>query len=143
MTEKRFDEIRRRKYAEDRVVWTVFYGDEEATALNIVNDDDFFVAYMRLGKLYETREQAEWHCKIDAARTERFEPPMWEEIESDFTFRFIKDGIDYIFTVDKKYDLIGIDSVYDPRFEEFNEPATKENYEKACEMVRGLFKGEK
>lgn len=165
MTKERLKEIRKLKYAEDRIVYTVFDGDEKATALNIVNDDEFFIANLQIERLYETREQAEWHCKIDAARTEQFEPPMWEEIKDTYEFHFTcqnythkrTDGIIetvytpqcFMFYVHKSeqpnYNRVMIRNyrIYAVNIEVFDEPATKENYEKACEMVRDLFKGEK
>lgn len=96
-----------------------------------------------LEDIEENVERGKWHWEMDACRTERFEPPMWEEIENHFTFKWFNDGIEYIFMVDKKNDIVAIETVFDPCINEFDEHATKENYEKACEIVRDLFKGEK
>ena len=90
-------------------------------------------------------QKAEWHAKTYAERTERFEPPMWEDIE-DYYFPFInqiKDGyILWRFEVIKgKCSNAGI-SIWNDEHELYIADATKENYEKACEIVRNLFKGE-
>lgn len=109
--------------------------------------------YVGLDELFESKEQAEWVCKNHAERTERFEPPMWEDIEDEYEFYFTCQ--DYkskssnpcgMFVVNKKgtlknYILVRNVSHY-PNIFTFDAPATKENYEKACEIVRDLFKGE-
>lgn len=91
-----------------------------------------------------TKEQVEWAKKMHATRTERFEPPMWEEIEKKYDFYFYIKDTSYNFHVNKDLrriefskDFIG--TIFLFRSKEF----TKENYEKACEIVRDLFKGEK
>ena len=96
-----------------------------------------------LGVLREDVDRAKWEHDKFESRTERFEPPMWNDIENHFTFKWFNDGIEYIFMVDKKNDIVAIETVFDPCINEFDEHATKENYEKACEIVRNLFKGEK
>ena len=99
-----------------------------------------------LEDLREDVERAEWEYKMTAERTERFEPPMWEDIEDKYCFSFCENfgkygdlyildinkycNINWAITVEKNSDII------------FSGTATKENYEKACEMVRDLFKGE-
>ena len=91
-----------------------------------------------LDKIYETKEQAEWHCKNDTERTERFEPPMWEDIDNVYEFLFIgKNGHVDKLSVEKK----GYKSKIYIMSCQYIKPATKENYEKACEIVRDLFKG--
>lgn len=92
--------------------------------------------------LYETKEQAEWALKTVSERTERFEPPMWEDIENTYQFKFVvKYGkVQEFYTFDIRKDLkddwaITIDNggiIFE------SEP-TKENYIKACEIVRDLF----
>lgn len=95
--------------------------------------------HWRLNEIFETKEQAEWHAKTYAERTERFEPPMWEDIPNSYGFyRFVFSHNNHYasFSVNKEHNHIGIAidlvSTYD-------EPATKENYIKACEIVRDLF----
>ena len=143
ITKERLEEIRKRKYAEDRIVYTVFDNDKEATALHIVYDNEWFVAYMMLKRVYETKEEAEWHCKMNAERTEQFDPPMWEEIKDKYCFGICKNfgkyeehyvldvskncNIDWAITVERDSDII------------YSGKATKENYEKACEIVRVMF----
>ena len=102
-----------------------------------------------LDQIFETITDAEkelerqvWKEKVNAERTERFEPPMWEDIENSFTFRWFTDGNEYVFTVNKEDDILLIGLAFE-YCNEFDKPATKENYEKACEIVRDLFTGEK
>lgn len=133
--------------------------------------DVFNIPYdYRLNQIFETEADAEkelerqmWKEKTTAERTERFEPPMWEEIKDTYEFHFTcqnythkrTDGIIetiytpqcFMFYVHKSeqpnYNRVMIRNyrVYELNIEVFDEPATKENYEKACEIVRGLFKG--
>lgn len=96
-----------------------------------------------INDLYETKEQAEWVLKTHTERTERFEPPMWEDIkvEDGYEFKFFDANNEYYaFRVIKNtYTVICVDDFKNI----FEEVSTKENYEKACEIVRNLFKGEK
>ena len=111
-------------------------------------------------QLYELKEieliieQAEWALKTVAERTERFEPPMWEDRTIDhkgYTFTFVLRNEVYVFRVNQFKDEIRISKIeYDGLL--FNDRETtlyladtftKENYEKACEIVRDFFKGEK
>lgn len=115
----------------------------------------------QFNQIFETETEAEkelerqiWKEKVTAERTERFEPPMWEDIEDNYEFYFTCQ--DYkskssnpcgMFVVNKKgtlknYILVRNVSHY-PNIFTFDEPATKENYERACEIVRDLFGGEK
>ena len=101
-----------------------------------------------LNKIYETEDQVEWRNKTYTERTERFEPPMWEEIKSNYEFNFLtKTGNIYkriLFYVSRNTssDKIFIKDDFDS-YIIFDTNADKENYIKACEMVRDLFKGEK
>lgn len=105
-----------------------------------------------ISRLYETREQAEWGYKMHAERTERFEPPMWEDIKGYYRFNFMncENGVwkKYSFELLKKQDDKakegGCISIWTGTKDIYNKTTpTKENYEKACEIVRDLFKGEK
>lgn len=95
-----------------------------------------------------TKEQYQWHCKTYADRIERFVPPMWEDIESNYVFGFTLNKEGEVFSVEIKV-LIGKEKdtglirVTDKFGILYVDHATKENYEKACEIVRDLFKGEK
>lgn len=142
MTKERLEEIRHRKYAEDRIVYTVFEGDEKATALHIVYDNELFVAYMMLERVYETKEEAEWYAKTYAERIERFQPPMWKDIKEYYQFCWVNESFDlFYFEVTDDRDTILVGKVNGKNL--FEGKATKENYEKACEIVRDLFKEEK
>lgn len=74
-----------------------------------------------------------------------------EDIENEWNFYFAKGEYTYHFWINKikrnriliskcEYSCAFLSSGYK---ELFSMPATKENYKKACEMVRDLFKGEK
>lgn len=98
------------------------------------------------------KEHYEWHNKMDAERIERFEPPMWEEFENRYLFRWFREILTYtdetFFFVDKKQKIMYIGNMHPGinhyEFSAYNEEFTKENYIKACEMVRDLFnKGDK
>ena len=72
---------------------------------------------------------------------ERFEPPMWEDIgEDQYDFKFFINNVCYSFIVSRylwghqREIVIEKDSCI-----LFDKPATKENYIKACEIVRDLF----
>ncbi len=99
-----------------------------------------------INDLYETEKerdicvaQKEWVVKTHAERTERFEPPMWEDIENDFVFKFLVNDCLFRFYVDKDLcDIFGQPFDGDDCYL-VSKPATKENYEKACEVVRDLF----
>lgn len=99
--------------------------------------------------LYENREQAEWALKTVAERTERFEPPMWDDIKCNYEFAFVKSEDNNLWNNLWKFNVFigkekdtGIITITDIKGSIFTEHATKENYEKACEIVRDLFKGE-
>ena len=100
-------------------------------------------------KLFEIREKAEW-CRMTAERTERFEPPMWEDLQEDlevidYKFAFTINGnCNYLFWVAKdemggsieirKFNVYKVETTLF-----YSDSATKENYIKACEIVRDLF----
>lgn len=98
-----------------------------------------------LEDLREDVDRAEWEYKMTAERTERFEPPMWEDIEDYYCFNFIIDNYHRCFVVEKgkkyrKYNLIKIDDAgFGNIFEKYASDVTEENYIKACEIVRDLF----
>ncbi|MBO7714598.1 MAG: hypothetical protein J6S85_13565 [Methanobrevibacter sp.] len=146
MTKERLEEIRKQK----GTVYTVFDNDKEATPLILdekCNDNNILAqAYFCLSNLWETKEQAEWHNKTYAERTERFEPPMWEEIKDKYSFAFMgcKNCV-VRFIVFKNYNSLNHIIVYSCLYDEdiYYDISTKETYEKACEIVRDLFKGEK
>jgi len=98
-----------------------------------------------LRDLFETEEQADWAYKTIIERTERFEPPMWEEIEDKFCFKFTLNNENYNMEVHKTGNLIVIwnttkkEAVYTALCKDCN----KKNYEKACQIVKDLFNGKK
>ena len=106
-----------------------------------------------LKDLREDVDRAKWEYDMYTTRTERFEPPMWEDF-SYYEFQFINyengHARKIIFEVLKKQDnkaktgghISILNSTLLKDIYEVETP-TKENYEKACEMVRDLFKGKK
>ena len=111
--------------------------------------------HWRLNEIFETEEQAEWHLKNDAERTERFEPPMWEDF-NHYEFQFINhengSARKIIFEVLKKQDnkaktggyISILNTTLLKDIYEVDTP-TKENYEKACKIVHDMienYKGE-
>jgi len=108
------------------------------TANNYCPDGWWDRDYYSFDELFETRDRAEWHCKMTAERTERFEPPMWEDIKNYYVFEFFdKNSIGRVnrLSVEKRgnHPRVYIMSL------DYIKPATKENYIKACEIVRDLF----
>lgn len=104
--------------------------------------------------LYEENDietkRAMWGQKTHATRTDRFEPPMWEDLPIKWDFYFVKDKYMFHFGYenyngDKRVIVskceyaceYGSDG-YHVIYEKFGN-ATKENYIKACEIVRDLF----
>ena len=107
--------------------------------------------HVNLHHIYETDEQADWALKVHCERWEFFEPPMWEDIEKDgYLFTFIKPKDIHTIAFAVNWGVLWENEIvilYDDDYYAdecriiFNELATKENYIKACEMVRDLFKG--
>ena len=89
-----------------------------------------------LDVLREDVDRAKWEYDMFESRTERFEPPMWEDLPEEYEFAFICNQEIFNLTV-TRYSvsiIVGHEAVY------FSADPTKENYEKACEIVRDLFK---
>lgn len=104
--------------------------------------------WYKLDELFETKDRAEWALKTTTERTERFEPPMWEDIENYYRFVFVnyENGYleEYSFELLKEQDDKAKDGGYISIWTVDNDiyyrnTATKENYIKACEIVRDLF----
>ena len=101
-------------------------------------------------KIFETKKQAEWALKYHAVRIETLDLPTWEEFTSmdNSIIRFYvreRNYSMYIFVKNKKTNncriLIRVDNG-EQDWLVFEEPATEENYEKACDLCLKLFKGE-
>lgn len=100
--------------------------------------------------LYETKEQAKWALKYYATRTEELTLPMWEDYTSadSSIIRFYakeRKYTMYIYVKNKKTNNCRILIRADDGEQDwlvFEEPATKENYIKACNLCLKLFKGE-
>lgn len=90
---------------------------------------------------YETKEEAEWHLKYHATRTEELNLPMWEDREIIFSF-FDKKGCEIC--LDCAYGKVRVEryknGLLDKELCEFE--LTEENYEKACDLCLKLFEGE-
>lgn len=129
--------------------------DDEKVFACIFNADYEGGCY-HLRDVFETREQALWSAKIRANRIEIFDPPMWDDIDTQYEFNFfdrhfIRPGIYCVrhmrFSVyngDKDKEVYLYDET-SREYEIYEQHATKEHYEKACEIVRELFnkRGEK
>lgn len=103
--------------------------------LVVKEDEEHYPTYC-LDNLREDVDRAKWERDMTAERTERFEPPMWEDIEVIYTFKFINDNECMSLIANKKYNFVAISNSLTVLFEE---KYTKENYIKACEIVRDLF----
>ncbi len=128
------------------------YKFKENTLIVMCKQPCVEVTELVIRNLFETKEQAEWALKTVAERTERFEPPMWEDIKGYYRFNFMncENGVwkKYSFELLKKQDDKakegGCISIWTGTKDIYNKTTpTKENYEKACKIVRDLFKGEK
>lgn len=96
--------------------------------------------YFPISQLMD-KEHFEWYCKTLGERTERFEPPMWEDIEDYYDFRFIVKNKCIRLYVRKSADCIAIFTEDDNRV--FESDSNKESYIEVCEIVRDLFNKEK
>lgn len=92
--------------------------------------------------LEEDSKKGCWENQMHTSRVERFEPPVWEEINDDTDWKccfFTKDGLDYYFIVNGLCETIELDSEYG---ENYFFDFTKNDYIKACTIARKLFLGE-
>lgn len=106
---------------------------------------EFATKIAKLDNIYETKEQVLWALKTVTERTERFEPPMWEEIKDKYSFGFMNCKNSVVrFSVFKNYNSLNHIVVYCADYDDYiyRDMSTKENYEKACEIVRDLFNKE-
>lgn len=152
MTKKQFEEISKRKYAEDRIVYIVFEGDEKATALHIVYDNEWLLARKHLKDLYETKEDAEWAHEFGNIQwIERLELPTWDKIWYEMD---ISDGDNVIFTFNAKDGTKCTLSVIDMGDDDFSDwtmvlekqgkeiyyfDYTRDGYLEACRLCKKLF----
>lgn len=95
-----------------------------------------------LEDLYETKQQAEWHLKYHATRTEELNLPTWEEIEKikEKGVYIIARPREMIFYIDYKFLIpqIKLCTLEDV----FNWNLDEEGYLSACDLCIKLFKGE-
>lgn len=96
--------------------------------------------HVNLHHIYETDEEADWALKVHCERWEFFEPPMWEDIENCYGFYFFNNEDRYSFEVKKNSYIEFCCNSLENIFVANGVSATKENYIKACEMVRDLFR---
>ena len=94
-----------------------------------------------LDKLFETKEEAEWHKEFGCIeRTERLELPTWEEFKNDGEFSFLdRQGFEWdLYSPDDetRISLVG-------GYNHFEYEYSKENYTLACRKAKELFLGEK
>ena len=95
----------------------------------------------KLSKLFETKEEAEWHKEFGCIeRTEKLELPTWEEFIDQEEFGFYqKYGRKYtaIRVLGTKY--LAVETSFE-RY--YTGDLTKENYTLACRKAKELFLGE-
>lgn len=118
-----------------------------------VKEDEKHCPKYRLENLREDVDRAKWHLKNDVERTERFEPLLWDDIDTQYEFnffdrQFIRPGIYSVrhmrfsaYNGDKDKEVYLYDET-NKEYEIYEQHATKEDYEKACEIVRNLFNKE-
>ena len=101
-------------------------------------------------KLFETREEAEWHKEFGCIeRTERLELPTWEDFSKwDKSIKFSNNSTKYsmyVFVKNKNTKNCRI-IIYADNGEQdwfvFEQPLTQENYTLACRKAKELFLGE-
>lgn len=113
-----------------------FDGMHDYLVVRYINSTKYFY----IGQLMD-KEHYEWRQKVVAERTEQFDPPMWEDIEEHYTFDWLNKGHHYRLAVDRPHQCIVITD-FTIKEDIFDELALKENYEKACGIVRRLFSEE-
>lgn len=124
-----------------------FISKEELVACN--KSQTAIDCVIKLSKLFETEKDAKWSLKYHATRTEELNLPMWEDVNKIFMgregdFRIIdKYNIELIYWKFKEC-LIEVRYKKDGETieQKIFEPATEENYIKACDLCLKLFKGE-
>lgn len=107
-----------------------------------IYDGEFSPFAVTPEEMEENVEKGNWKYEMHASRIERFEPPLWEEINENTDWRFYfftRDGRDYWFTVNGIIECIDLNSEYS---ESYYFDFTKEDYIKACTIARKLFLGE-
>lgn len=93
-----------------------------------------------LDVLREDVDQAKWEHDMFTKHTYKFEPPMWKETQFSYEYRFVINNRLYVLDISPGVILVmkqyrGLSTI-------FEKPATKENYIKACEIVRDLLNEE-
>lgn len=128
--------------------------DREPKLYLVVKEDEYHYPTYCLDNLREDVERAKWHLKNDIERIERFEPLLWDDIDTQYEFnffdrQFIRPGIYSVrhmrlsaYNGDKDKEVYLYDET-NKEYEIYEQHATKEDYEKACEIVRNLFNKEK
>lgn len=162
MTKERYEELKK----QGGTIWHYEYGEIRLEDTDISETRDLsnnivgytllyfgegYDVFLQLEDLEEDPTKGKWKHKMTAERIERFEPPMWEDLK-EYYFDFINNEKDYpthwsfdCHQTHKTETSIGV-FLYNEtsgEYEIYEKDATKENYEKACKMVRDLFKGEK
>ena len=92
--------------------------------------------------LYETKEEAEWVEKMHTEYTEHFNPPLFENLPYEYSFKFIRNGVEHELFCKRDSYIIVISCCKDYMSGTEDMDYTKENYIKAVEMTYKLFKGE-
>ena len=106
------------------------------------------LTWYELEDLFATKEEKDWHYEFgNITRTETLTLPSWEEItnkiEEGKPFKMYFNNEQFLF-VSRLIVKVGKYDTYDIEIEPyFCEGTTKENYIKACRLVKKLFFGRK
>lgn len=124
----------------------IFLNEEDFVRGKELSHEGSYIRYIPLEDLYEEHKDVEWVLKYHATRTEELDLPMWEDWQ-----RVNKTGLYAMSFRDKKYHYCELMVFHDEIKVTkqayglevlFDEPATEENYIKACDLCLKLFEGE-
>lgn len=89
--------------------------------------------------LREDVDRARWEVEMHKSVILDFDPPFWKDIDKSYRFKFTWRDLCIRFVVLKFVNTIKIEDDNECGEVYFNEPATEENYVKACKIVSDLF----
>lgn len=87
------------------------------------------------------KEEAEWIAKMHAERTEKFEPPLFKNLPYEYSFKFIRKGIEHELFCKRDSYIVVISCCKDYMSGTDDMEYNEENYTKAVEYARNLFLG--
>ena len=92
--------------------------------------------------LFETEEEANWVVKMHAEYIEHFNPPSFENLPYEYSFKFIRNGIEHELFCKRDSYIVVISCCKDYMSGTDDMEYNEENYTKAVEYARSLFLGE-